>query len=368
MLGTLRFFLSSIVALSHFGEFSGPAGSVAVFGFFSLSGFLMTRTYFHVYLPLNNSIFRFYVNRILRIFPLYIFYFTLTILLYKLHVSHIFIIGTEYISVVNIHIAQMTWVQYFGELSLGFLNPSFNSILHGSNFIVLQQAWSLVLEIQFYISVPLLALIIKRKSPIFLLFSIFIIFIIIPSFNFLEIPFTTPPSKSFIGCYFIFVLGVLFNFIKIEDSTINKGYASLLFLFLFIYFIWAMKQRQPTLGQAGELWFYSFLISVMIAMGSTISFKNVLAVRVDKFLGNISYGIFLNHFFAGAILLLIAEQFSKIGLLLPPITHTLYPGYPGSAWFRYAELFISILFSSITYFILEQPIEKFRQFLKSNKQ
>ncbi len=70
MFGTYRLFLALCVASMHFGG-ADFVGCYAVFGFFVLSGYLMSLTLNKQYLPAPNGRFRFLLNRALRIYPLY---------------------------------------------------------------------------------------------------------------------------------------------------------------------------------------------------------------------------------------------------------------------------------------------------------
>jgi peptidoglycan/LPS O-acetylase OafA/YrhL len=72
-LGTWRFFLAVLVAVSHLwaGMLDGPA-AYAVWGFFVLSGFLMTLVLTTRYGTTAAGIRRFAANRLLRIYPSYV--------------------------------------------------------------------------------------------------------------------------------------------------------------------------------------------------------------------------------------------------------------------------------------------------------
>jgi peptidoglycan/LPS O-acetylase OafA/YrhL len=72
-LGTWRFFLAFIVAISHLwaGMIDGPA-AYAVWGFFVLSGFLMTLVLTTKYGTAPAGLRQFAINRLLRIYPAFI--------------------------------------------------------------------------------------------------------------------------------------------------------------------------------------------------------------------------------------------------------------------------------------------------------
>ena len=81
MFGTYRTLLAIAVVATHFGGMSG-LGLVAVFGFFSLSGFLMTLL---VNGPYRGRPRAFLLNRFLRLYPLYWGVVSITLILLWLH-------------------------------------------------------------------------------------------------------------------------------------------------------------------------------------------------------------------------------------------------------------------------------------------
>jgi peptidoglycan/LPS O-acetylase OafA/YrhL len=72
-LGTWRFFLAAVVAISHLwaGMIDGPA-AYAVWGFFVLSGYLMTLVLTTKYGTAPAGLRQFATNRLLRIYPSFI--------------------------------------------------------------------------------------------------------------------------------------------------------------------------------------------------------------------------------------------------------------------------------------------------------
>lgn len=84
-MGFYRFILAVIVVMFHFGGFSSLAGRSAVFGFYCISGYLMTLVIDKVYSKMEYGVLAFYVNRALRIYPLYLFYMICTFLAIRLY-------------------------------------------------------------------------------------------------------------------------------------------------------------------------------------------------------------------------------------------------------------------------------------------
>jgi len=129
--GVFRLFLASIVFFSHISSVNIGHATVSVF--FFLSGHLIYKMYKKKYSNKNNPIINFYLSRILRIFPIFILITVLFFLLnYFLNLDHI------------------------SEEKIGWLP---NYIIIGFNFFnvkhaIIGTAWSLEIELIFYIIFP----------------------------------------------------------------------------------------------------------------------------------------------------------------------------------------------------------------------
>ena len=73
MLGTLRFNLAILVVLAHLWQKPYWFGAYAVFAFYMISGYLMTLIMNRKYGYTRSGVVRFAINRILRIYPPYLF-------------------------------------------------------------------------------------------------------------------------------------------------------------------------------------------------------------------------------------------------------------------------------------------------------
>jgi len=72
MIGTFRFLLACLVILRHLSPATAPyAGSIAVYCFYVISGFLITKTICHHYDQTPGGIGRFLANRLTRLYPTY---------------------------------------------------------------------------------------------------------------------------------------------------------------------------------------------------------------------------------------------------------------------------------------------------------
>ncbi|MBJ9625761.1 acyltransferase family protein [Burkholderia multivorans] len=140
-MGIYRLLLAIAVILSHvgIGLYGRNIGVVAVVSFFIISGYVMTALVERHYAN-AQQIPRFYVDRVLRLFPQFLFYSVLTLLLIAVaQPSSNFLSGLTPATVaLNIAMLPLNFYRYF------------------PNALVIPQAWSLGLEAQFYVVVPLL--------------------------------------------------------------------------------------------------------------------------------------------------------------------------------------------------------------------
>ena len=156
-MGTFRFFLAFAIAFSHMALEFLPREEVelylflspkfAVNSFFFISGFIIILTLNKNYYTgdgyLKQSS-QYYLNRILRIYPLYI----LSILFYYLDASLINIINAE--DHLIIHSYRLDYKYILSNILLIFQDSYFEVGLVNS------VAWSLDLELQWYLFAPVL--------------------------------------------------------------------------------------------------------------------------------------------------------------------------------------------------------------------
>ncbi len=131
--GAFRFLLAFVVVLHHLSRFAIGAWAVDVF--FILSGYWVYRMYLEKYSRYNHSVFVFYVSRYLRLLPVYACCLILSLLTAWLVRQSLKDITT-----------QPFWI-----------SKSLLIVGSGTQFQPLVPAWSLDIEMQFYLLLPLLA-------------------------------------------------------------------------------------------------------------------------------------------------------------------------------------------------------------------
>ncbi len=172
-MGLLRFLLAVSVVLSHSGGFFyynmvGP--EVAVLTFFMISGFLMQLILTSKYDPVSEKSL-FWSNRFLRIYPLY-----LVAIVFALSLNLIFLsIGSDYFDLLVQRAPYLDagdWALLIGtqvsivgqEIFLFMAQGDSGLVLSATGIdsrvwqlVILPPAWSLSIELMFYIAVPYLA-------------------------------------------------------------------------------------------------------------------------------------------------------------------------------------------------------------------
>ena len=151
MFGSLRFILAILVAVSHLDfmiPLPGPGtinpGVFAVVIFYILSGYVMASSFSRNYSLSISKASAFWIDRIFRVFPQYLFFLLLTTLFLALtnYGSPQFHAGS-FLS--NLLIIPLNYYMFFDS-----------SILQNPKWPLIPPAWSLGAELQFYALVPLL--------------------------------------------------------------------------------------------------------------------------------------------------------------------------------------------------------------------
>lgn len=274
-MGFYRFILAICVAISHikinFDFYGYNLGVIAVVSFFLISGFVMT-SLIEKYYKSPSSILHFYLDRALRIYPQYIFYFILgTITIYLLKIN-------------TFYQNDITFNKWLLNIPIFPLNYYMFGI---ENSMVIPQAWSLGLEMTFYLAIPLIHRYFNLLSITVLLILSLIVFLLAYAtllntdwFGYRFIP----------GTLFIFIVGALFY----QKERSYLIYQIIIFFGSGILLVWAYNN--PHLYQAH--YNKEVLLGLLIGIPLVKILTKFQYSKIDEFFGSLSYGIFLNHFIA----------------------------------------------------------------------
>ncbi|MGJ0319202.1 acyltransferase [Aliarcobacter cryaerophilus] len=317
MFGYLRFFLAYLVLLSHIQItlFSLNIGVFAVVIFYILAGYVVSNLYLNILANKENKTWAFYKDRIKRIFPLYLYTLSLTI---------IFLLLTNYANpIFNIQ-------NIFSNLTIIPLNYYMyldSTVLQNPSWALIPPAWSLGAELQAYILLSFV-FIFKKSKYIFAAFTLFIY--TIANFGILNPDYFG--YRFIAGVFFIFLVGYTIQKIKSNrcEDSFDKYFplfvwfiASVLFIIFYINNSFSPTYTKETL--LGLL----FGIPTIYILS-----KYRKKVKFDLLLGKLSYGVFLSHFLV--IWVLDYYSFSKENIYYLPLLSffSIFIAYIGTTLFE----------------------------------
>ncbi len=288
MLGAIRFVLAFFVLISHF-SYNGMKmnlGVISVICFYFISGFLMSKSYARFVKLSRRPVFDFYIDRIIKLFPQYLLIVLATF-------GCIFFLGnSEAAPLLN---QKIGFWKVMGNVTLLPANYVFSpfSIKALLPHPIVHPAWSLSTEFHFYLLLSLIFLLSKRYFVILVSITAAIQF---TSFFFSTGAFN---SNNF-GYRFIFgVLTVFLYGFSFERNhiLIHRMIAAVIW-FMFAFFLLIIY---PAFNVWGELLVQETLIGGFIALPLGYYFRMVkiesrAAKRIDGFLGDLAYPMFISHF------------------------------------------------------------------------
>lgn len=255
-MGIYRFILAMAVLYSHvFGSIGGiNPGVVAVISFFVISGYVMTLLIHSYYLdPFDLR--GFYADRALRLFPQYLLYVFATLALWPvLGFDSTFLRSMEAWDIVaNVLMLPLGYYMFIEDMSV-YVPP----------------ARSLGLELTFYLVIPF--------------------FLLAPDhWGYRLLP----------GTFFIFATGSALAW-KTSDAKYIVGGIFMLSLVLVV-----IAFQQPQKAWNREVW-----LGIAIGIPVVALLRQKRFSKIDEFFGNLSYGVFLNHF-------LVFWTLKPLGVSLP---------------------------------------------------
>lgn len=284
MFGTYRYILALMVVIHHLWPGSSPSyiGAYGVYGFYMLSGYLMTLVLNDVYgFSLTGSK-KFLINRALRIYPSYL-------------VAMLFSLGIIAITQ-NILKLQPITIKLQSMTTGEWLSNIFIIGLKDQPLPVVPPAWSLNVEIFFYVTMALF--LVRNRNMIVLWFLIslgYTIYMIANGVSFSERYFPIEAASL------SFSIGSLIYHLRNYFKNISK-WVSLIALIIFILNASTARYLWKDVRLQG---FYISIFLSSIILISLINIKNeetpYWLIKTDRFLGDLSYPIFLLHWHVGTL-------------------------------------------------------------------
>lgn len=285
MYGTFRYVLANLVVLSHLSyqvRATAWAGTYAVFGFYALSGFLMTYILNETYGFNWSGIRNYFLNRAIRIYSTY--WIVLAVSL---------VIVTAYPETSRLLHAALTLPHNVGQwlhnLFIFGLGGTFQ--VDPDSVRLSPPAWALHIELLFYIAIPFLA---RTRMSSFVWFCAsvaYAIYLKVTGGNtFYPVQAASLPFSS--GA-------LLYYFVHRTTASNSVIYSPVVAVFAVIAFAFNLFYGPAIFhGSLGIAYYLNLLIVVLIiACLFTLSRKKVPCAfgKIDKFLGDLSYPIYLIH-------------------------------------------------------------------------
>ena len=341
-LTSLRFILAILVVLFHTPEFFANRnlpyynnyslflkGNESVCMFFSLSGFLIIKQLYLEKQRTNSINLKiFFLNRILRIFPLYYLVLIYGFIHYQIILPKL---GFQFENNYNIWEGILLSSTFFSNIFLTYSPGGILEIL-----------WSIGVEEQFYILIaPLFFLLPKSKIKTTLL-SITIAYLLLFTSDFF------PFLKEYKMYFFYFTCSGLCA-IYLEKLNFHKLFSYIIYAIILIYTLSNFFKNNLSENQ------YFIFSMILFGLFLTVLSKKptfILENRAIKYLGTISYGIYMFHAIAMQIIGLVYIKLQ----IENKISENLY-----IFSYTFSIIFLTITMAHLSYKYYESYFLKFKK-------
>lgn len=283
-MGFLRLFFALSVVIHHssptFFGFNFFDSSIAVTGFFVISGFYMALILQEKYVQ-KHSYNLFISNRLLRIYPTYWLILLLTIIINII----LSVQGSAHFLYANI-------VDFIRDATILVRTDYFELDPNKFQVLTIGPAWTLVLELLFYLMAPFIVNSMK-KIIFFMIISISARYLL---YHFAVLHNIQPSVRFFPVELVFFLLGALSY--KIYDKVKNHNWNtiflySLAGLFILFTFLYNYLPFDHTIGRWSNMKenIYIAILFLAIPFCFLISKKS----KFDKAFGDLSYPVYISH-------------------------------------------------------------------------
>lgn len=274
----LRFFFAFNILLAHLWELSEnnsllflssiTNSSIAIKGFFVISGFLVAKSYTN-----TPSLKDYFIKRAKRILPAYIFVILFATIFFSLISKYNFY---EYFTAISTY-------QYIGWnlIFLNFVHPCLPGVFDNNLLCAVNGAlWTLKVEEGFYIVLPIIFYFISKfKKPLLVLLLLYILSVIY--FYGMQFYFNKPLfAKQLPGYLSYFVVGI-FLFLNFSSLLKHKLIIVIISILLVSNYIFLNY----------NIFYPAALGSVVIIAAYSLPFLN----NFGKY-GDFTYGLYIFHF------------------------------------------------------------------------
>jgi peptidoglycan/LPS O-acetylase OafA/YrhL len=332
-MGSLRFILALTVAFGHFGLPLGfPTSDIAVQSFYVISGFYMALVLNEKYGP--GSYWLFISNRLLRLWPTYIVVLALSFAVADNwrpmasldRFSFLYFIASQ-VLIVGQDLYFFLFIDQ-GSLAVTLHPAGMSGLLY--TYAPIPQAWTLGLEIYFYLLAPFMV----RRGPVviaaIIAASLVARMALQWAFGFSGEPWSYRFFPSEIA---LFLAGSLGYYAYSSRSEAQRAQVKLLLSVTAVsVFACLAINKWDGIPRLASL---SLLGAVIV--GVPRLFETTRNIAWDKYLGELSYPLYICHFLFG-------------WLLLPQTISGVY-----------LALSLSVATSILLYHLVDRPVDKWRQ-------
>jgi peptidoglycan/LPS O-acetylase OafA/YrhL len=282
MLGSLRLLLAAMVVCFHLAQGMAPVGHLgifAVFGFYAISGYLITAILNDVYL---FDFRRFWFNRVLRLFPIYYISAALSVLVIAVLPQ-----PTRFHGSWNISAEFFDWL---GNLLI------FPFAFYDAGFRLVPSAWSVGVELVNYF---LLWAVIAR-GPLLVL-AAFLVAAAYHAWSILQGWSWTTRYVPFYAALLPFALGSLVYFAR-RHCFFPVVWAPRVFQLsgmLWVINLVVVGINSPWVQRWFDFFYYFNLLGLTGMIWALAVQPRPIAWRHDKLLGDLAYPVFLVHWPVG---------------------------------------------------------------------
>ena len=273
----IRLTLAIVVFFSHAQEISGAFMwgeffdfNFAIKGFFAISGYLVTKSYFS-----SASVYDFFEKRIRRIYPAYIAV-----------IGYCFLVGFFVTSLsVAEFLSSSSLYKYliFNLVFLNFLQPSIPGAFEGWSISAVNGSlWTIKIEIMLYLLIPLIVFLYRKigtRAGFCVMFAGGVLWFTYFTHGF-DLPMGAVLARQFPGQLPYFAMG---SFLAAKEIRSEIRYALLL-----ISSVYILCDVPSGISDYANMIMYPLFVIGLAQIGS-------LSIGVGR-VGDLSYGVYLFHF------------------------------------------------------------------------
>ena len=340
-MGIIRILLALSVLAAHSEAIFGTnlvGGKIAVQAFYIISGFYMSLILNEKYIGKNNSFRLFITNRFIRLFPIYWIVLTSTIIVcigvVIITKGQILPKFDSYLSVktniLSFLFLILTNIFLFGQDIVMFLGitPENGNLFFISDFAITKpplhsflfvpQAWTLSIELMFYLIAPF---ILKRGFKFVIIIIILSFICRLYLFNNLGLQNDPWTYRFFPSEIMFFLFGYLSYrmYLKIKNIFLPTYISKIILLYVIVLTI--VYQSLPVIKisySPFNLFEIIYFLSIIFSIPVLFNFSKNL--KFDNMIGELSYPVYISHILVITICSAVPFEFLKTGWLFALIT------------------------------------------------